>query len=46
MVLYILILNGLYVESTRTYQDKPVVELYFNKEEMENQIKHDFYYDS
>ena len=38
--------SGFYVESTRTYQNKPVVELYFNKEEIENQIKHDFYYDS
>jgi hypothetical protein len=35
-----------YVESTRTYQNKPVVELYFNKEEIETQIKNDFYYDS
>ena len=36
--------SNLYVESTRTYQDKSVVELYFNKEEIENQIRHDFYY--
>lgn len=38
--------TNLYVESTRSYQDKSVVELYFNKEEIENQIKHDFYYAS
>lgn len=36
--------SGFYIESIRTYNDKSVVELYFNKDEIMNQIESDFFY--
>jgi hypothetical protein len=36
--------SGNFVESKKIYNDKSVVELYFNKDEIQRQIEYDFYY--
>lgn len=38
--------SDIFVESKRMYKDKSVVELYFNKDEIQKQIQYDFYYNS